>query len=1039
MKISTVIALTMISWLSLFAQSEPSFGYVTNIPNLLGFEEGKLNDIAEDWNGFIWLAREDGLYRYDGTLVNHYTQSTGETGLPHNRVFNILVDEERRVLWLGTAMGVSRLDPATGKTTNYKFDYENPNSIADNMVAHMHQDRSGNIWAGCFSHGLSLYQEETDDFKNFYFEIPEIDSLRQIYPTVNESRVNSFQYIRQDVRNDDLFWLGTPLGLVRFDLSSESFHWPFMEAPSKTNYLLKSVTRIYPFEKELLVGTWGKTYIYNITTGKIDLIHSITEEGTELEYVTNMYKRPEGDIRISYSNGLLSYDMENKQVLGAWADKPKLKKYFGIRYIDSEKRVWARSSLTTVLYDPLKQITKNYSSPALAFNSPKVFKKWDENTLILLNSKPDSYHLFNLNSHKWSSFPLVSKNIDWTKVNWNDLVKLDDHRCLLLNETEIYQLDTRNHTLQLYEVETGHNKPGFLKAIVDSRNYLWLGTQRVGLFRIDLSTGKTEHYIEELNSTSSTSLYTYITDLYEDKSRKIWIRLARSYAIYDPKSDQFQVFSHHQESDNTFRYIENFAEAPFGAVWIASMDEGIGRTDENRLQEGIVQKLSVEDGLLSNQIIQMALGKDERLWLLTQKGLSIFDPENLVFNNYTWDWGILKSDFFVPLSDGQIALALRQGGIGILDPKRFHSERAIPKPYITRITVKDSVIYEGGNRINLSEIDIKSGRDLLSFEFSALGYSEPKQFAYQLEGFDPEWVKTAGHSSASYSNLRPGQYIFRLQVKQLGGDWSEEAVLEVYLVPKWWETSWFQVIMAALLLFLGFRIYKWRVGNVKRKERIKAAYQRKLDEVEMQALRSQMNPHFLFNSLNSIQHYIIKNKQHEAVDYLGRFSRLVRLILQNSRSKMVPLADELEALQLYMELESLRFKVKFDHEIDISPSINPATMEIPPMLMQPFVENAIWHGIQHKGEKGNILVKIDRDEDQLICSIQDDGIGREAAKQFKRKSKKRHRSMGLKITKDRLEMLNHDQEGVASFTIVDLYDESQQAKGTKVVFRLPLV
>ena len=1037
-----VIALTMASWLASTAWPQPSLGFATHIPSLLQIEEGKLNDIAEDWNGFIWLAREDGLYRFDGTVVKHYTQSRGKAGLPHNRVFNVLIDEERQALWLSTAKGISRFDPAREDIVHYQFDYEDPNSLADNLVVYSFMDREGKIWAGCFNHGLSLYREESDDFKNYYFKVPKADSLQQFFPSINESRINSFNFITQDIQNDDILWMGTPLGLLQFNQRTGSFKWPFQEAPvSPFNYLLKSVTWIYPLEGQLLAGTWNKAYLYDIEKQTVELIEPVTPSGEILDYVTNIYRTPDGNFNISYGNGLASYNLESRQVTGAWADQPELNRFLGIRFVDSHNRIWARSSKVSVLYDPIKQISENYLLPRFAASSPVAFKTWGNDQLVMINSIPAQYHLFNLKYRQWRSITpkLKGGKLDKDKARWNDLVKIDNGHYLFLSDSNLFELDIRTNELKPSKYEVNHPQPGYTKALVDSKGYLWLATRRIGLFRIKLDSGERQHYVDELNSDHSSSLYTWITNLWESKKGDIWIRLARSYAIYHPDTGQFKVFSHHENSDITFRYIRNFAETPSGQVWVASHDAGIGITASENLGAGLVRKITAEDGLLSNQIQQIHFGKGPLLWALGDKGFSIIDPQLQDIKNYTWGRGIPKTRLFLPLPDGKIALALEKGGVGILHTDKLHSEQSIPKPYITSIWVKDKSIYEGGNRPGIEEITINSGRDYISFEFSALGYSNPKQFAYQLEGIDLNWVEAKELRSTSYSNLPPKRYKFKLKVRQEGGEWSPVSTLEVWIPPKFWETALFKALVVLLLLLGGYRSYKWRLENVKRKERIKAEFQRKLEEFEMRALRAQMNPHFFFNSLNSIQHYIIKNKPVEAVDYLGRFSRLMRLILQNSRIKSIPLTDELEALQLYMELESLRFKIQFDHEITVSPTINPRTTEIPPMLLQPFVENAIWHGIQHKQEKGQINITIDKQQNYLTCIVQDDGIGREASMKLKKKKNtmKRHRSMGIEITKERLEMLNQSQNGVASVEIIDLY-EDERPSGTKVVIRLPL-
>jgi LytS/YehU family sensor histidine kinase len=200
-----------------------------------------------------------------------------------------------------------------------------------------------------------------------------------------------------------------------------------------------------------------------------------------------------------------------------------------------------------------------------------------------------------------------------------------------------------------------------------------------------------------------------------------------------------------------------------------------------------------------------------------------------------------------------------------------------------------------------------------------------------------------------------------------------------------------------------------------------------------------MNPHFIFNSLNSIDYYIINNDQEKASDYLNRFSRLIRLILQNSKSTIVPLKDDLEALKLYIEMESLRFDNLFDYEVNAEKGLNLEKISVPPMIIQPYVENAIWHGLmQKRGEKGKLLLNIHQRNGHLLCSIEDNGIGREAAQQLKTKSATQRKSYGMKITSDRLAMLNKLAGTDASVNVIDLKNEDGSAAGTRVELSIPL-
>ena len=231
---------------------------------------------------------------------------------------------------------------------------------------------------------------------------------------------------------------------------------------------------------------------------------------------------------------------------------------------------------------------------------------------------------------------------------------------------------------------------------------------------------------------------------------------------------------------------------------------------------------------------------------------------------------------------------------------------------------------------------------------------------------------------------------------------------------------------------------KIREQQVIIEESIVTAFNKRIAETEMNALRAQMNPHFLFNCLNSIKLYMVQNDPQTAATYLTKFAKLIRLILNNSQSKMVVLGKELEALELYIEMEQFRFKDKFDYEVIIDPSLNLVKTEIPPLILQPYVENAIWHGLMHKENgKGKITMTVLAELDAIKFVIEDNGIGREKASEVKSRSAVKDKSYGMKITKDRIAITNEIFQTKASVDIIDLKDQDGNATGTRVIIYLP--
>jgi len=249
-------------------------------------------------------------------------------------------------------------------------------------------------------------------------------------------------------------------------------------------------------------------------------------------------------------------------------------------------------------------------------------------------------------------------------------------------------------------------------------------------------------------------------------------------------------------------------------------------------------------------------------------------------------------------------------------------------------------------------------------------------------------------------------------------------------------------LLGGLLLFILLGVFVFRNLSLKRKneklavKKGQAELQQKVSELEMQALRAQMNPHFIFNCLNSINRFIFKNETREASDYLTRFSRLIRMVLLHSQKKLVPLEDELEMLKLYLDMERLRFKNAFDYHITTTNAIENSSVFIPPLLLQPFCENAIWHGMMHKDGPGHLNIELNEDNGILNCIITDDGVGREKAEEFKSKSAEKEKSMGLKITKERLSLLNQGTTGGTFYKIEDVRNEQGDIAGTKVKLQI---
>ena len=297
-----------------------------------------------------------------------------------------------------------------------------------------------------------------------------------------------------------------------------------------------------------------------------------------------------------------------------------------------------------------------------------------------------------------------------------------------------------------------------------------------------------------------------------------------------------------------------------------------------------------------------------------------------------------------------------------------------------------------------------------------------------------------------------GAYRFEVLAKNSNGYWSKNtAHVSFIIATPFWYTWWFQLVVVSIVIAFVFLFIRYRIQLVEKRaqekmrqykkiaadEKEKLELYQKASDMEMRFLSSQMNPHFTFNAMNSIQKFILNKEPLAAQRYLAQYSKLIRRVLENNMKKFVALEQEIEMLELYLEIESTRFEKKFDFEIVFSVEFEDKEYEIPPMIIQPYVENAIWHGLANKeNDIGKITLKFSLENECIKCVIEDNGIGREKA--GKLKIKKEHTSVGMLITSQRLLQLHsNDNLGVKN-TIFDVIDSEGFVKGTKVEVYLPI-
>lgn len=326
--------------------------------------------------------------------------------------------------------------------------------------------------------------------------------------------------------------------------------------------------------------------------------------------------------------------------------------------------------------------------------------------------------------------------------------------------------------------------------------------------------------------------------------------------------------------------------------------------------------------------------------------------------------------------------------------------------------------------------------DIVKFEYQTTKPDTNVVYHYRMtesslgEIRERPWKKTT-KKNIKIDSLESKNYFFQIFAEYPNGKKTPIVSTELIIENPWWRSWWFwgACFIALFGIFYGReRFLKFWADEERR-------HTRQISELELRTLQLQMNPHFVFNALNAVQSFILTHDVVSANNYLSKFANLIRLFLDSSRSKYITLSDEIRLLNLYVEMEILRFENKFDYKMNVSPDVN-RLFEIPTMILQPFVENAINHGLRYKDTKGMLTISFSNQDRFLICRIEDDGVGRERSRQIQGKSRKGYKSQGLKITEERLQMFNLMSNSDIEFTIRDRTPNIEDI-GTYVEIKFP--
>lgn len=940
-----------------------------------------VSSIFQDSKGNLWTGGYGGLSKFDGNSFTNYSPKNGLL----NHFVSCITEDDQKNIWIGTISGINKFDGInfTGFTTKH--------GLINNSITSSLKDNGGNLWFGT-EKGISKLTDGT--FINFSLK----DGLAG----------NSIKCLFKDHVGN--IWIGTDGGISMFD-GNKFNNFTFANGLFANN--------INGISEDKLHNMWFATSDGLCKFSENKFTFYAREQGLTENNIKTIITDYKNTIWLGTDNGLIKF--ENGKFTNYAIRKDQNSNLIGCFYEDYERNLWIGTYAGLFKYrgNPFVSygindgLTNNFIFGILR----------DSNNKLWVGSQGGGMYRFDEGGFKQFDHKngLNAKTV-------NSIYEYKLGNLFLATDEGLTLYDGKNFT-------KGNDSSGVFENSLnsfykDSKNNLWIG----GKNKVYKYDGKsfTGYNLKCRNENFEVWTFT------EDKNGILWIGTYKGGLIRYDGTNFIEYTSQLGLSNDS--YIASLADND-GNLYFGTLD-GVWIYNPSTPEKKPIS-FKTNDGMSSDLVYSLTFGNSQKeMWVGTNQGLNNINldefkktgKKNIIpFGKQEGFSGVeCNSGSFVE-KDGSIWFGTVNGLIKY-DPNEYIPNSSESKISITsfRLFYTDTALF---NKTHLGY-----NENSITFNYSGICLTNPEKVKYShiLEGFEKEWSPASKERLTSYSNLPPGTYTFKVVSSNNEGVWNVSSANFRFTIDRpFWKTWWFTISSTILILLSLILSIRFRIRKIKQREKQKTELNKKIANIESQALRAQMNPHFIFNTLTSIQHYISNNDTDAALKYLSKFAKLMRKIMDNSKQQLISVAEEVNALDLYLELEVMRFDKKFKYHINIDNSIDQNYDRIPSMLIQPYVENAIIHGLLPKQGTGKIEILMQRNEDTIICTIEDDGIGRDRSKEFKKNRVQQHKSMGMSITQERLDILNSSLHSKLNAEIIDLY-EGGQPSGTKVRLIIPL-
>lgn len=1015
-----------------------------------GLSNNRVNCFLQDRQGFMWIGTQLGLNKYDGVRFTNYFHNVQDSTSLSDNIINALTQDDKGRLWIATqAGGLNMLPEGGGKFTALRKGGKP--ALQDDAILSLYFDGKYYLWIGYLNKGWS----------RLHLETMQIEHGKPPFTFINYWGENASHIVTGfAAAPGEHVWMSTNHGLFLYNPASKSYQTYIDSTGRFTRTHENLFGGVWAYHPDtLLLSTWG-CGVKKMAVSSGHFFSYVFDRQYASEVTTNIVKNvaahPSGKWWVaSADKGIGNFSPADNRFYffeHAATDphSPPPRECRQV-FVDRQGTVWAGFETGLATWSPMLQ-TFVHVKPEVAAG-PRKDNFWlnplyfdaGEHTLICARQSSNMLWHYHVKTGVQKTITLPASLQQHYGVAYiHKVYDKDKHN--LLFETAKGWFNFEKATQKFTPIPIGWKG----KKITPANWVTAWDTQQQGL----ITDAEGRWYQVQLPALTITRAYPENTKwplptmgnllCYEGDSI-VWVQ-ERSTGLSRVRINNLTVDSQYLAPGlPPIDEVIDMVQDKKGQYWLTVYSRGIYQMQKNQANRYAYKIWNEQHGLPSNFVGDITIDRQERLWIMTHKGIATSPIDTIRFQKFDDNAGY-KEDWYEntnPMlhADGYLFTG-HKNGLSYLSLKELQPNPWLPQIYITACRVPGLAAKILPMQKKGEVLRLPWEKNSLTFDFASTNYINPSenQYAYRLIGLRSEWIYIGNTTTLNFAALRPGKYLLEVKGSNNEGVWSNELASFAFNIKPPFYFSWWFISGAILLIAaLAFAWYRYRIRMVQNEEMLKTTFARQMAEVEMKALRAQMNPHFIFNSLNSINRYIVKSDQATASGYLTRFAKLIRLILDSSTAETTTLENEIQLLKLYIEMEQLRFEDAFTVDFQVDDAIaHNVSFLIPSMLIQPFVENAIWHGLLHKKSRGELLVHFSlKAENRIQVIVQDNGIGREAAKALKSKELLKEKSHGMKITGDRMDMVKVLYGMEATAQVEDLTDEKAIATGTRVTILLP--